>query len=97
MGLGEFLLVRSLVIAGGPIERSAIWPQLLILSAIVVFELLIERLGLAAAVAAVALISGFAARDMRWLERIVLALSIGGGMRRAVRLFPRPADPGLGR
>ena len=76
MGLGGFLLVRSLVIAGGPIERSAIWPQLLILSAIVVFGLLIERLGLAAAVAAVALISGFAARDMRWLERIVLALAL---------------------
>ena len=75
-GLGGFLLVRSLVIAGEPIERSALWPQLLILVAIVVFGLLIERLGLAIAVAAVALISGFAARGVRWMERIVLALTL---------------------
>jgi hypothetical protein len=74
VGIGGFLLVRSLLIAGGPIERSALWPQLLILSAIVVFGLLIERLGLAVAVAAVALISGFAAHGMRWFELLVLAL-----------------------
>lgn len=76
VGLGGFLLVRSLLIAGEPIGRSVIWPQLLILSAIVAFGLLIERLGLAAAVATVALISSFAARDMRWFERIVLALAL---------------------
>ena len=72
--LGGFLLVRSLLIAGEPIERSAFWPQLLILSAIVAFGLLIERLGLAAAVAAVVLISGFAAHDRRWFELAVLAV-----------------------
>ena len=75
-GLGGFLLVRSLVIAGEPIERSALRPQLLILTAIVVFGITIERLGLAAAVAAVALISGFAARDVRWFERLLLAVGL---------------------
>ena len=76
VGLGGFLLARSLVIAGDPIERSALRPQLLILTAIVVFGFMIERLGLAAAVAAVALISGFAARDVRWFERLLLAVGL---------------------
>ena len=76
VGLGGFLLVRSLVIAGDPIERSALRPQLLILTAIVIFGITIERLGLAAAVAAVALISGFAARDVRWFERLLLAVGL---------------------
>jgi hypothetical protein len=75
-GVGGFLLARSLVVAGEPLERSAIWPQLLILGAIVAFGLLIERVGIAVAVMAVAAVSGMAAQGLRWFELIALALAM---------------------
>ena len=71
---GGFLLGRSLVVPGEPVERIAFIPQILILSAIVIFGLLIERIGLAVSVIAVAIISGLAARGLRWYELIALAL-----------------------
>jgi putative tricarboxylic transport membrane protein len=76
VGIGGFLLARSLVVAGEPVERSAIWPQLLILAAIVAFGLLIERVGLAVAVIAVAVVSGVAAQGLRWFELAALALAM---------------------
>lgn len=72
---GAFLLARSLVVAGEPIEHIAFWPQLLILGAIVAFGLLIERVGLAVSVMAVAAISGVAARGLRWFELAALAVA----------------------
>src|SRR5262245_59504366 len=50
MATGGFLVLRSLVVAGEPVERIAPLPQLLILAAIVAFGLLIERVGLATSV-----------------------------------------------
>ena len=76
VGTGGFLLVRSLVTAGEPIERIAFWPQLLILAGIVGFGLLIERVGLAVSVIAVAVVSGIAARGLRWFELAALALAM---------------------
>jgi hypothetical protein len=76
IGTGAFLLARSLVVAGDPIERTALWPQLLILAAIVAFGLLIERVGLAASVIAVAVVSGIAAQGLRWFELAALALAM---------------------
>jgi hypothetical protein len=75
IGTGGVLLARSLVFTGEPIERIAVWPQLLILAAIVAFGLLIERVGLAVSVAAVAVISGIAAQGLRWFELAALALA----------------------
>jgi len=74
--LGGIILARSLVVAGEPVERIALWPQLLILASIVVFGLLIERIGLAVSVAAVALISGLAGQGLRWFELLALALAM---------------------
>jgi hypothetical protein len=75
VGTGGFLLVRSLVTPGESIERIAFWPQLLILAGIVGFGLLIERVGLAVSVIAVAVISGIAAQGLRWFELAALALA----------------------
>jgi hypothetical protein len=36
---------RSLAVAGEAVERIAVWPQLLVLAAIVAFGLMIERVG----------------------------------------------------
>jgi hypothetical protein len=76
IGIGGFLVARSLVVAGEPIERIALWPQLLILGAIVAFGLLIERIGLAVAVMAVAAVSGVAAQGLRWFELVALSLAM---------------------
>jgi putative tricarboxylic transport membrane protein len=76
VGIGAVVLVRSLVVAGEPLERTAFWPQLLILAAIVAFGLLIERVGLAVAVMAVAVVSGIAAQGLRWYEMVALALAM---------------------
>src|SRR5262249_55124441 len=75
VGIGGFLLARSLVVAGQPLERIALWPQVLILGSIVAFGLLIERIGLAVAVMAVAVVSGIAAQGLRWYEMVGLALA----------------------
>jgi hypothetical protein len=76
IGAGSFMLVRSLVVAGEPIERIAVLPQLLIVAAIVAFGLLIERVGLAVSVITVAAISGIAAQGLRWFEIAALALAM---------------------
>jgi hypothetical protein len=78
IGTGAFLLARSLVVPGEPIGRIALWPQLLILAAIVGFGLLIERVGLAVSVLAVAAVSGIAAQGLRWFEIAALALAMSG-------------------
>jgi hypothetical protein len=75
IGTGAVLLARSLVSSGEPIERIAVWPQILILAAIVAFGLLIERVGLAVSVIAVAVISGIAAQGLRWFELAALAIA----------------------
>ena len=74
VGIGGFVLARSLVVSGEPVERIAFWPQLLILAGIVGFGLLIERVGLAVSVIAVAAVSGIAAQGLRWFELAALAL-----------------------
>ena len=76
VGIGGFVLARSFVVPGEPVERIAFWPQLLILAGIVGFGLLIERVGLAASVVAVAVVSGIAAQGLRWFELAALALAM---------------------
>jgi hypothetical protein len=75
-GIGGFVLARSFVVPGEPVERIAFWPQLLILAGIVGFGLLIERVGLAVSVIAVAVVSGIAAQGLRWFELAALALAM---------------------
>jgi hypothetical protein len=76
VGIGTFLLARSLIVVGEPVERIAFWPQFLILAGIVSFGLLIERVGLAVSVIAVAAIAGIAAQGLRWFELAALALAM---------------------
>ena len=76
VAIGGLLTARALAIDGPAIERSQVVPQLLILSAIVLFALAIERLGLALAVVLVAVTASLASRDMRWSETIALAIGI---------------------
>jgi hypothetical protein len=72
--LGLLITLPSLFVAGKQFPRVAWRPLLTILAAIVVFGLLLEPAGLALAVAALVIISGFADRELRLRESLALAL-----------------------
>ena len=74
--VGAFLSLRALALEGPPIEASLIRPQIFILLAIVVFGLLIERVGLAPAIIVVTLIAANASREMRWTETFAIAVGL---------------------
>ena len=74
--IGALLSLRALVFDGQPIERSLVRPQVFILLAIIVFGLLIERVGLAPTIIAVTVIAALASQDMRWREAIMVAVGL---------------------
>jgi hypothetical protein len=76
IGLGVFLIVRALLQSGDPIQRSLVRPQLFIVAAIVVFGLLIERVGLAPSVIVSTLVASLASTEMRWRETLLLAIGL---------------------
>jgi len=75
-GIGAFLSLRALLEEGPRIERSLVRPQFFIILAIVVFGLLIERLGLAPSVVVVTVIAALASREMRWPETLILSAGL---------------------
>ena len=84
VAIGGFITLRSFAISGAPIPKADFRPQLMIIAALVAFAVLIERVGLLAAAAAVVLLGSLAARDARIVEMIVLAVLAGAA---AVGLF----------
>ena len=74
--IGATLALRALVLEGEPIERSLIRPQVFILLAIIVFGLLIERIGLAPTIVVVSVIAALASREMRWREAVAVAAGL---------------------
>lgn len=76
VGLGLFLIVRGLIQNGPTIESSQWRPQIFIVAGIVVFGLLIERVGLAPSVAISTVVASLASNEMRWTETILLAIGL---------------------
>src|SRR5262245_55770422 len=74
--IGAALALRALVLEGEPIDRSLIRPQVFILLAIIVFGLLIERIGLAPTIVVVSVIAALASREMRWREAVAVAAGL---------------------
>jgi len=74
--LGLFLAGRGLLESGPGIERSLIRPQVFIIGAIVIFGLLIERVGLAPAVVVATIVASLASKEMRWKETLILAVGL---------------------
>ena len=73
VGLGAFVALRAFFVSGAPIPRIFLRPQVMIIAALLAFALLIERVGLMAAAAAVVVLGSFASREARPLEIIVIA------------------------
>jgi hypothetical protein len=74
VGFGVVFVARGIAFEGPPIEASHWRPTLAILAAITAFSQLIERAGLAIAVAACVLIAMLALSRTRWIEALALAL-----------------------
>jgi hypothetical protein len=84
--LGLAMLVRGLLSRGGPPPIFALKPLALILAAVGLFALTVERLGIIAAVTLVVLVSALASQRFRWREVLPLALIMVG---LAVGLFTK--------
>jgi hypothetical protein len=74
--IGAFLSLRAFALEGPPIERSLFRPQVFILLAIIVFGLLIERVGLAPAIVVVTVVAALASHEMRWRETLAIAVGL---------------------
>jgi hypothetical protein len=94
VGLGAFIAVRALVVGGVPIPRIHLRPQIMIIAALLAFALLVERLGLMAAAAAVVVLGSLASREARPLEIIVIAaLTAAGAVGLFIKLLGQPMQP----
>ena len=74
VAFGVAFVARGIAYEGPPIEASRWRPPLAILLAITAFSLLIERAGLASAVAACVLVSMLALPRTRWWEALAVAV-----------------------
>lgn len=79
LGFGLVIGASSLVIEGPPLGRWAWWPMTVVLGAIVLFGLVVERLGLALTTAALVVVSSLAAPERRWGEVLLFAVLLAAG------------------
>lgn len=77
-GLGLFIMLRSLAIDGEPVGRVAVLPLTVLISSVVLFGVLIERVGLVVALSTVTILAAFAGRDVRPLETVILTVAVTG-------------------
>lgn len=76
VGVGALVTLRSLALRGGEIQPSMWRPQILIVAAIILFALLIERIGMIPTVFVVILVASFASDEFRLRDAVLL----GAGM-----------------
>jgi hypothetical protein len=75
-GIGVVVGFKGLTIEGPAIEPIQLRPILVIVSAILIFGYLIERVGLAITAALLTVLAGYARRDVRPLETLLLAAAL---------------------
>jgi len=76
IALGAIVAGRSFLVAGEPLARIVWRPLLLILGAVTLFSLMIDRAGLVATTMATVLAGGLAAPGMSKLELVVLSVGL---------------------
>ena len=72
--LGAIVAARALVLDGPPLPGFNPRPLVVTLVAVVLFGLAIERLGLAAAILVLVMVSAFADRNVRLVQSLALAV-----------------------
>jgi hypothetical protein len=73
VGIGAFIALRAFVLAGEAIPRIHLRPQIMIIAALIAFALLVERVGLLGAAAAVVVLGSLASSEARPREIVVIA------------------------
>lgn len=77
MTVGAFVTIRSFAFkGGGAIQPSRVRPQALIVAAIVLFALMIERVGLMPTVFVVLIVASFAAEEVKIRDAVVLGAAM---------------------
>ena len=76
MTVGAIVTARSFALRGGEIQPSAIKPQVLIVSAIILFALLIERVGLIPTVFIVLIVASFASDEFKLRDAVLLGVGM---------------------
>ena len=74
--LGAILIARSLVLSGEPVARFYIVPLAVIATAVCLFGVMIEPLGLVLSLAVLTLLSARAGAQFRLLETVALAAAL---------------------
>ena len=76
IGVGALVTLRSFTLQGGQIQPSMWRPQILIIAAIILFALLIERVGLVPTVLAVIIVASFASDEFKLRDALLLAAAM---------------------
>jgi putative tricarboxylic transport membrane protein len=74
--IGVIVGLKGLTVEGPPIEAIQLRPLLVIISAIIAFGYLVERLGLAITAAFLTVLAGYARRDVNLWETFLLAAGL---------------------
>ncbi len=79
LAFGAVIGASSVVVEGPPLGRWAWWPMEVVVGAIVLFGLVVERLGLALTTGALVVVSSLAAPERRWPEVLLFAVLLAAG------------------
>lgn len=71
--LGAILVVRSLIISGEAVQRMKLLPLAVLTVSVILFGVMIERLGLVMSLGTATLLAAFAGREVRAREAVVLS------------------------
>jgi hypothetical protein len=72
LGIGA----KGVLKGGNPIGHWAFRPIIVLSTGVIVFGLLIERLGFVPSLVALIVITTFAGRDIRWLELVIVTVAL---------------------
>jgi len=76
LGLGVVIGLRSIAVEGPPIGKLQFRPLIFVIASILVFGILIDRVGLAIAAVTLTLVAGYARRNVNLKEMFVLGAGL---------------------
>jgi hypothetical protein len=74
--VGLWMMGRSFVVSGAPLERWYLRPLAFVLGALALFSLTIDKLGLVATIVTMVVVAALATPESRWKEVAISALAL---------------------
>ena len=78
-GFGLFIAARGLAVDGESVGRFHFRPLMMILASLVLFGLLLERIGFVSAVFILVVLSSMGGHEIRWRETLLVASALAFG------------------